>query len=190
LWSSENSPTKLSEKGFEQRSEHGFGRYEEGKGAEKSRLGVPQSCAIDSSEALRASPDRSQLPLWPTLYNPPPHYLLRSPLRRVLHYLCRPSQRSLHPVRSPAFPGVAGVHPQVGEVCEVFRREVQQNLDAFPVLDLCAVNPSFEHQPLSIYQEVSLAALDLLAAVIAALFSTYPGRVVLTDWLSTTPALG
>jgi hypothetical protein len=52
------------------------------------------------------------------------------------------------------------------------------------------VNPSFEHQPLSIYQEVSLAALDLLAAVIAALFSTYPGRVVLTDWLSTTPALG
>jgi hypothetical protein len=53
LWSSENSPTKLSEKGFEQRSEHGFGRYEEGKGAEKSRLGVPQSCAIDSSEAFR-----------------------------------------------------------------------------------------------------------------------------------------
>jgi hypothetical protein len=33
------------------------------------------------------------------------------------------------------------------------------------------VNPSFEHQPLSIYQEVSLAA------VIAALFSTYPGSL-------------
>jgi hypothetical protein len=39
------------------------------------------------------------------------------------------------------------------------------------------VNPSFEHQPLSIYQEVSLAALDLLGSVIAALFSTYPGSL-------------
>jgi hypothetical protein len=35
------------------------------------------------------------------------------------------------------------------------------------------VDPGFEHQPLSVYQEVSLAALDLLAAVIAALFSTH-----------------
>ena len=39
------------------------------------------------------------------------------------------------------------------------------------------MNPSFEHQPLSIYQEVSLAALDLLGSVIAALFSTYPGSL-------------
>jgi hypothetical protein len=44
---------KLSEKGCEQRSEHGFGRYKEGEGAEESVLGGPQSCAIDASEAFR-----------------------------------------------------------------------------------------------------------------------------------------
>jgi hypothetical protein len=44
---------KLSEKGYEQRSEHGFGRYKEGEGAEESVLGGPQSCAIDASEAFR-----------------------------------------------------------------------------------------------------------------------------------------
>jgi hypothetical protein len=45
---------KLSEKGYEQRSEHGFGRYKEGEGAEESVLGGPQSCAIDASyEAWR-----------------------------------------------------------------------------------------------------------------------------------------
>jgi hypothetical protein len=44
---------KLSEKGFEQRSEHGFVRYGEGEGAKKCLLGGPQSCALDTSEAFR-----------------------------------------------------------------------------------------------------------------------------------------
>jgi hypothetical protein len=63
----------------------------------------------------------------------------------------------------------------MGEAPKVFRREVQQNLDPFPVLDLCAVNPGFEHQPLSVHQEVSLSALDLLTAIVTTLFSTYSG---------------
>ena len=67
---------------------------------------------------------------------------------------------------APRAPGRPRVHPL---------REIQQNLDAFSVLDLCTVNPSFEHQSLSVHQEVSLSAFDLLAPVIAALFSTYPG---------------
>ena len=55
----------------------------------------------------------------------------------------------------------------------MFGREIQQNLDAFSVLDLCAVDPGFEHQTLSVYQEVSLSALDLLATVVAAFFSAH-----------------
>jgi hypothetical protein len=56
----------------------------------------------------------------------------------------------------------------------VVRWEIQQNLDAFPVLDLCAVNPGFQDQTLRVYQEVALSPLDLLATVVAALFSAYP----------------
>jgi hypothetical protein len=44
---------KLSEKGFEQRSEHRFGRDKEGEGAEKSLLGGSQSCSIHASEVFR-----------------------------------------------------------------------------------------------------------------------------------------
>jgi hypothetical protein len=36
---------------------------------------------------------------------------------------------------------------------------------------------------------VPLASFDLLATVVAALLSSYP-PVLLSDWLSTTPALG
>ena len=48
---------KPSEKGYEQRSERGFGRYEEDEGAEKSLLGGPSGYAIDASEAFRTVSD-------------------------------------------------------------------------------------------------------------------------------------
>ena len=54
--------------------------------------------------------------------------------------------------------------------------EIQQNLDAISVLDLCAVNPGFERQTLRVYQEVSLSSFDLLATVVSALLSAYAGR--------------
>ena len=50
---SENSVQKLSEKGFEQRPERGFGRCKEGEGVEKSLLGDLSGYAIDASEAFR-----------------------------------------------------------------------------------------------------------------------------------------
>jgi len=50
-----------------------------------------------------------------------------------------------------------------------------ENLDTFPVLDFCAVDSGFEHHSLRVYQEVTLSSLDLLASVIAALFSSYAG---------------
>ena len=92
----------------------------------------------------------------------------------MAHYLCRPAQYLLRPVCTLAFSGVARVHPQVREALgQTILRESQQELDAFPVLDLCAVNPGFEHQTLGVYQEMPLSAFDLLPAVVAALFSSY-----------------
>jgi hypothetical protein len=43
---------KLSEKGSEKLSEHGFGRHKESEGAGKSLLGGPQSCTIDAFGAF------------------------------------------------------------------------------------------------------------------------------------------
>src|SRR5215211_7203445 len=62
--------------------------------------------------------------------------------------------------------------PTTGE-----RRRFQQGLDALPILDVCAVDPRFEHQPLGVNQEVSLATFDLLGAVVSSLLSAYAGRL-------------
>jgi hypothetical protein len=45
----------------------------------------------------------------------------------------------------------------------------------------------FQQQPLSIYQQVTFPAFYLLTPVVA---TGSPLSVVLTDWLSITPALG
>src|SRR5688572_1153847 len=37
--------------------------------------------------------------------------------------------------------------------------------------------PGFEHQPLGVHQQVTLAALDLLATIVTALLSTYACRL-------------
>src|SRR5215211_6399195 len=39
------------------------------------------------------------------------------------------------------------------------------------------MNPSFEPESFRVYQQVALPAFDLLAPVVAALFSTHPGRL-------------
>jgi hypothetical protein len=58
---------------------------------------------------------------------------------------------------------------------EAILRESQQELNAFPVLDLCAVDPYRKHQALGVHKKVALSALDLLAPIVVTLFSTYPG---------------
>jgi hypothetical protein len=65
----------------------------------------------------------------------------------------------------------------------------QERLDFLVVHHFRAVDLGFEHQALRVYQQMPLAPFDLLAAVVAALLFSYP-PVLLTDWLSTTPALG
>jgi hypothetical protein len=53
----------------------------------------------------------------------------------------------------------------------------EQELDAVAVLDVGVVDPHFEHQLLRrVHQEVSLASLDLLGAVVSTLFAAHPGR--------------
>jgi hypothetical protein len=56
-------------------------------------------------------------------------------------------------------------------------RRLEQKPQAILVGDLGAMHLGFEDQSLRVYQEVSLSAFDLLASVIAALFSAYAGRL-------------
>jgi hypothetical protein len=44
-------------------------------------------------------------------------------------------------------------------------------------LDLCTVDPRFEHQILRVDQQMPLSAFDLLATVVTALFSTHAGSL-------------
>ena len=64
----------------------------------------------------------------------------------------------------------------------------QQRLDPLVIHHLGAVDLGLEHQALGVHQQVTLTALDLLASVVTAL--SPPTAVLLTDWVSTTPALG
>jgi hypothetical protein len=71
--------------------------------------------------------------------------------------------------------GIARVQPHVREALgqTTERGGIQQELDALPVLDLGAVDPSFEHQSLRIHQEMPLASLNLLSSVVTTLVPTH-----------------
>jgi len=53
------------------------------------------------------------------------------------------------------------------------RGDLKQELDALPILDVCAVEARFEHQTLRIHQQMPLASFDLLGAIVAALLPTH-----------------
>src|SRR5918995_387332 len=54
---------------------------------------------------------------------------------------------------------------------------IQQHLDALVVHDLCAHDLCLEYEAFGVYQQMSLAALYLLSAVVATFFSTHSGRL-------------
>ena len=93
----------------------------------------------------------------------------------MAHDLCGPSQNPLHPARTLVFSGVTGVQPQVAEALgqTVTRGDIQQELDALPILDFRTMNPSFEHQTLRVYQQVPFSSFDLLGSVVTARFAAY-----------------
>jgi hypothetical protein len=55
----------------------------------------------------------------------------------------------------------------------IARVRVQQELDALSVLDLCAMNPGFEHKSLRVDQQVALSSFDLLGPVVTTLVPTH-----------------
>jgi hypothetical protein len=93
--------------------------------------GSPRTFAVPKSSSGSTRPLVSTLS--PNASSPHPELASDE----VAHDLCRPPQYSLHPVGALAFSSVARVHPQVREARKVLRSEIQQDLDALPVLDLC-----------------------------------------------------
>src|SRR5687767_10433847 len=54
---------------------------------------------------------------------------------------------------------------------------MQQRLDPFVVHNLCAMELGFEDETLGVHQYMALAPLDLLATVVAAIFSAHRGAL-------------
>ena len=70
--------------------------------------------------------------------------------------------------------GVAGVQPQVGEAWETGARcGPEQELDAVAIRDVRAMDLGHEHQALSVHEQMTLSAFDLLGSVVSALFSAH-----------------
>jgi hypothetical protein len=82
---------KLSEKGHEHCSDHGFGRYTEPKWSEKPLLGGPQGYAVDAPGAFRTvSNRRSRKPREPEGKRKPPACLPRAS-KRIRLFLPHPT---------------------------------------------------------------------------------------------------
>jgi hypothetical protein len=132
----------------------------------------------EGSEALSKWEKRLPIyrhPLLAPFPGPRLHHLLRSHFRRVSDDLCCPAQSLLYPVGALVLTVVACVYPQL--------RGAETGPSRAPTATLSLHDPShplrgpsLEHQSLRVYQKVALVTLDLLAAVIATLFSAHPGR--------------
>src|SRR5215211_606023 len=92
-----------------------------------------------------------------------------------MHNLDTQPKLLLCPLLAPAL--VACVHPQMREARKAHASGLQKQLDAILVGYLSAVDPCFEHETLRIYQQVSLAAANLLSAIVTPLFATDPARL-------------
>jgi hypothetical protein len=56
-------------------------------------------------------------------------------------------------------------------------RPTQQRLDALVVHHLGAVYLGLEHESFGVDQQMALSSFDLLASIVAAFFSAYPGSL-------------
>ena len=80
----------------------------------------------------------------------------------------------LYPLPAPAL--VTCIYPQMGEARKALVGGPQQQLDSILVGNFGAVNLGLEHQAFRIHEQLSFAAADLLAAIVAPLFATGPAR--------------
>jgi hypothetical protein len=82
---------------------------------------------------------------------------------------------------------VASIGPEVVESGEVVSNAIDHESAAHPIRDVGRMDAGSQQQSGGIDQQMPLAPVYLLAAVVA---SDPPFSVVLTDWLSKIPALG
>lgn len=87
-----------------------------------------------------------------------------------------PCRCSRHPATGERVWGTAPSHAPAAALC-------RRGPSRWPRVD-----PGLQHQALRIHEQVSLAPLDLLATIIAALFAAHPSGLRRL-WLSTIPAL-
>jgi hypothetical protein len=85
------------------------------------------------------------------------------------------------------FSGIPTICPDEFEAHELLSDQVEQNLGAVTILDVCCMDYHNEYQSKSVYEQMPLASINLLASVIS---MEPPFSVVLTDWLSMIAALG
>ena len=95
------------------------------------------------------------------------------------------SSNCLRPVNQPT--GVARISPNQPQTPKPPHHLRNDQLRPISVLYVSRVDHNGQQHPHSIYDDVSLSTLDLLASVIAA---RPPFSVVFTDWLSMIAALG
>ena len=96
-----------------------------------------------------------------------------------------PAKLGFNPMLATA--GIALVHPELLEARELLVSTIQQQRHGGAILHVGGVHPGSENQTTGIDQEMPLAAVDALGAIVAA-DTTDAG--VRTDWPSLTPALG
>jgi hypothetical protein len=65
----------------------------------------------------------------------------------------------------------------MGEARERLVGSFEERLDPLVIHYFRAVNPGFEHEAFCVYQDVSLAALDLLAPVVTTLIASHAGAL-------------
>ena len=96
------------------------------------------------------------------------------------HDLGRPAHYALRTQSAPLSPGRCSPRPATrarGAGGDRQRKDPAGELDAVPIDHFRAVDPNFEHQPLRVDEQVAFSALHLFAAIVAAPFSAYPGRL-------------
>src|SRR5215212_10669128 len=93
-----------------------------------------------------------------------------------MHDLDAQPELLLCPLLAPTL--VAGIHPQVRKAWKAITCGFQQQLNPVLLGHLCTMNLGLEHQPFRVHQQLSLAAVNFLSAVVTALFfSAYPARL-------------
>src|SRR5262249_5751769 len=116
------------------------------------------------------------------------HPNVADPRPPMFDHLHAPAKGRFHPLFE--LPLVGTVHPQMPQAREALLPGLepeQHQLAPVSICLVCWMDDGLQEEALRIHQDMPLASLHLLAAVVA---TRPPFSVVLTDWLSRMAALG